>query len=273
MLQNAEPGRNNNERLGTPNNLFHKVTETRRQGDCDRGSIRVFEEKLASQPHGDWLSGERDAQEAVSRFIIETAKEAGLFIEHSRWTAFGERKRLPSGESIIYENSAQGIVYKVRDPFAKLHLKSGRSLDVLYDHVIHNLLFPNAAYRLIGISELSGGVRMILAQPFVYTYAIPTKKQIEEYLMSIGLQAEDHYYYGNEWLAVTDVSDNSDNVVFDNNGELLFIDPIIKFKKPALGVIEHYIKNGLPTVEYSKEDGLLSRLLHFVQRIYKIFSI
>ena len=91
--------------------------------------------------------------------------------------------------------------------------------------------------------------------------------------MSIGLQAEDHYYYGNEWLAVTDVSDSSDNVVFDNNGKLLFIDPIIKFKKPALEVIEHYIKNGLPTVEYSKEDGLLSRLLHFVQRIYKIFSI
>lgn len=49
----------------------------------------------------------------------------------------------------------------------------------------------------------------------------------------MGLQPEDHYYFGNEYLSITDVSADSDNVLKDERGELFFIDPIIKLKKPA----------------------------------------
>ena len=44
-------------------------------------------------------------------------------------------------------------------------------------------------------------------------------------------------YYGNEYFSITDVGADGDNVLVDNNGHLYFIDPIIKFKKPAKDVL------------------------------------
>lgn len=168
MMNYAKSGRDKDERNGSSSIVLHKSAEAIGPRDCDRSSVRVFEAQLASQPHGDWISGSRNAQEAVSEFIIKTAKETGLFLPESSLSSLGERKRLPSGESIIYENAAQGIVYKVRDPYAKLHLKSGRAIDVLYDHIAHNILFPEAKYTLIGVTSILDEVRFILSQPFFF---------------------------------------------------------------------------------------------------------
>ncbi len=52
---------------------------------------------------------------------------------------------------------------------------------------------------------------------------------------------ENCYYYANDYIAVTDVSADGDNVLTDGKN-LYFIDPIIKFKKPAVEVLEHYYK-------------------------------
>lgn len=149
----------------------------------------------------------------------------------------GRLKHLPSGESTIYENSQQGIVYKVRDPFAKIHLKSQDVRNVLYEFVVHNLLFPETAYSFVGISESMESLRIVLAQKFVYETGIPTQRQIDDYLMTLGFLPEGRYYYGNEYLAITDVSASSDNVLLSADGKLLFIDPIIKMKRPAMEVI------------------------------------
>lgn len=46
-------------------------------------------------------------------------------------------------------------------------------------------------------------------------------------------------YYGNEWLAVTDVSNEGDNVLADEDN-LYFIAPIILLKRPAIEVLTHY---------------------------------
>ena len=48
-----------------------------------------------------------------------------------------------------------------------------------------------------------------------------------------GIKEEDKYFYGNEYLAITDISNLSDNVLCDENGKLFFIDPIIRLKRPA----------------------------------------
>ncbi len=55
----------------------------------------------------------------------------------------------------------------------------------------------------------------------------------------LGLFPEDLYFYGNEFIAITDVSADGDNVLTDGN-RLYFIDPIIKFKRPAVEVLAHY---------------------------------
>lgn len=65
-------------------------------------------------------------------------------------------------------------------------------------------------------------------------------KRIEFYLQNgLGLMKENRYYYGNEWLAVTDVSNEGDNVLADEDN-LYFIDPIILLKRPAIEVLTHY---------------------------------
>lgn len=208
------------------------------QGDTDRGNIRMLEERLAHQQDGTWLSGSRTAQESYGHCLIEAAKQTGQFLTKEECKALGRLKRLPSGESTIYENSQQGIVYKVRDPFAKIHLKSQDVRNVLYEFIVHNLLFPETAYSFVGISESMESLRIVLSQKFVYETDIPTQKQIEDHLLALGLLPEDCYYYGNEYLSITDVSASSDNVLLAEDGKLLFIDPIIKMKRPAIEVIQ-----------------------------------
>ena len=93
--------------------------------------------------------------------------------------------------------------------------------DVIYEHLIHNILFPLIRYNFIGISE-------------------PSQKDIDDYLIyGLGLRLENKYFYANDYVAITDVSANGDNVLNDN-GNLYFIDPIIKFKKPAVETLNYY---------------------------------
>lgn len=219
------------------------LSKARRQGGLDLGSVRMLEEKLASKQNGTWLSGTRTAQEEFSCALIETAKECGLYISKDDCRNLGVRKMLPSGESIILENKAQGIVYKIRDPFAKLHLKSPNLNNILYEHIIHNIMFPEVPYSLVGISEDNGSVRIVLSQSFVFEMHTPTQQQIDEYLFSFGLQLEDRYYYGNKHIAITDVDSTGDNVLLSSAGVLLFIDPIIKIKTNGKEAIEFLLKS------------------------------
>lgn len=207
------------------------LSSSKGQADSDRSCLRMFEEELARQSNGDWLSGSRDAQKSFSKCLIDTAKANGLFIPRPDWNSFGERRMLQSGESVIYTNPNQGLVYKVRDPFAKLHLKSQNLNHILYEHVFHNILFPDTRYSFVGISEEFDDVRIVLSQQFFFETDTPTQEQIDTYLASLGLLPEDRYYYGNEQVAVTDVNATGDNVLLASDGRLLFIDPIIKVKK------------------------------------------
>lgn len=235
------------------NALFKKRTtspairvelESKIQADSDRSDIRVFEAPLSAERYGDYeQSTGVAAQEEESRRIINIAKSKGLFIPKSDWQQFGDRKRLPSGESIVFLNEQETVITKIRDPFAKAVIKSLHVQDAIYEHLIHNILFPTTHYSFIGISEDFDGVRMILQQKYFSRYFLtPTQKSINEYLMSgLGLHLEDRYYYANDYFAVTDVSADGDNVLTDERN-LYFIDPIIKFKKPAVEVLEHYYK-------------------------------
>ena len=42
----------------------------------------------------------------------------------------------------------------------------------------------------------------------------------------------ERYCFGNDFLFVTDVGQDSDNVLQGANGEILFIDPIVGFRGP-----------------------------------------
>lgn len=110
--------------------------------------------------------------------------------------------------------------------------------------MIHNILFPSTIYRFIGISEDTKGIRIVLQQKNISgMFRVPSQKMIDEYLIrQLGLTREDKYFYGNEYFAITDVSNVSDNVLCDEDGRLYFIDPIIRLKKSGKEVWEFLYK-------------------------------
>ena len=195
---------------------IHYECEQKVQADSDRSDIRVFETGLSSQRHGDYWQGTRNAEEEECNRLIEIAKKQGLYIEKTDWDKFGNRRMPPTSESVVY----------------------------LYEHLIHNILFPDTRYRFIGISEDQKGIRIVLQQKNVSCmFGVPTQEMIDDYLIrQLGLTKEDKYFYGNEYFAITDVSNVSDNVLCDEDGRLYFIDPIVRLKRSGREVWEYLYK-------------------------------
>lgn len=201
-----------------------------------RGGIRVFEERLGGKHSWSNADNERNLQREVSQRLVEVAEENGLFIPLKDTKSFGEKYPNRTGESVVYINKEARKVYKVKNPYAKSALKKVAPQDAIYEHIVHNLLFPETPYKFEGISKDVDGVRIVLSQPYIDNYAAPTQEQIEQALAARGLTPDGRYSYGNDLVSVTDVE--GDNVLLGEDGTLHFIDPIIKFKKPALEIIE-----------------------------------
>ncbi len=215
---------------------------TRVQADSDRSDIRMFEVGISSQRYGDYeQSTGATAQQIEGERLITIAKKCNLFVDKKEWENLGERKRLPSGESVVYLSDDETKVIKVRDPFAKSALKHLHSQDVIYEHLVHNILFPDTRYEFLGISTDVDGVRILLGQKYIsHSFRTVSQKEIDTYLVKyLGLKKENQYFYGNDYVAVTDVSADSDNVLTDGT-HMFFIDPIIKFKRPAIEILEYY---------------------------------
>ncbi len=246
----------------------------RRQADSDRSSIRVFATELPHQSSGVRPHGTTAEEEAESQRLIKIAKENNLYIAPSDTERYGTLLSTPTGESKVYIKEELGIVFKIHDPFAKRVLKDMHAEDVIWEHIVHNILFPNVRYTFVGITENNGDVRIVLNQKFCYGMESPSDQEISDYLQSIGLFSEDRYYFGNEYLSITDVSAESDNVLKDESGELYFIDPIIKLKKPATQVIDWLLDEHCPmwhqmndSISASSSQSVLYKCWKWIQSL------
>ncbi len=80
------------------------------------------------------------------------------------------------------------------------------------------------------------GIRYVQARVkcAVRSESRPDDRQIADVLARMGLHSEGRYEFGNDFLFVTDVGQDGDNVLLDDDNKLRFIDPIIGFKPPLL---------------------------------------
>ena len=133
------------------------------------------------------------------------------------WDKSGNRRMIPTGESIVFLSKDGSVFTKMKSPFSKAPLEQSHPEDIIYEHLIHNMLFPGTRYRFIGISEDIKGIRIVLQQKNISSmFRVPTPKMIDDYLRNeLGLTKEGKYFYGNEYLAITDISNLSDNVLCD----------------------------------------------------------
>ncbi len=257
---------NNESNQHTCGNLYQNSAK-REMADSDRSDIRVLEKEVHNQSYGDSEDGQttleqtRAEQVEIAR-LFELAKANGLFIDRETINKYGDKLCTKTGECEIFYNEKENVVYKVKDPFAKWVIKELHAEDLIYEHIVHNLLFPNTRYKFIGIAEDEGNLRLVLTQPFIAsTNAHPTDDEIIAHLKTLGLEPDGYYFYGNEYVSVTDIGTASDNVLKGDNGELYFIDPIIKLKKPAREVIDFLI-NYTPVATEEKKSSWWNRLLN-----------
>ena len=181
--------------------------------------------------------GEGNSVRLASDCLISAARESGDYIDPSRISEFGELKGKQSGESAVYYDAKTDTYTKVKNPSAKSALKHTSPSDWLYEHIIHNILFPESRYEFKGVTEELRDVRLVLVQKGVSAVKRATDKQVESIMGRMGLTLEDRYFFGNEVLAVTDVGERGDNVLMADDGTIFFIDPLIRLKKPAKEVI------------------------------------
>ena len=235
------------------------INSTRALEDArGRSDIRMFEEGLESSRSSHSDDSERTRREAESERLVGIAKENGLYIPIKETETLGDRIPKRTGESTVYINDETGEVYKVKDPYAKAAMKSIEPEDAIREHFVHNILFPETQYRLKGISEEFGEVRIVLSQKFVDAVQRPTREQVVETLREKGLYPESNYAFGNDYVSVMDVE--GDNVLIGEDGTLYFIDPIIKFKKSAEEVIENLLSNELDKKRTEAQNAAINYL-------------
>ena len=211
----------------------------------DRSRIRVLEPELAAVRRNYTADSEgnyqrREDREKESQRLIEAAKANGLYVEPKRLGEFGVHIPGNTFESEIYADIGNGRYIKVKDPFASEPMTQNAPADAIYQHIIHNIFFPEARYEFLGVSEKNGDVRILLAQEFVPAFKGATPEQAAKYLKKCGYSTADGYTFENEEVVVTDLEE--ENLLIDNNGNYHPIDPIIKYKVPAREIIDNHIQ-------------------------------
>ena len=214
------------------------VGNTIRGMESDRNGsyLRMFEEGLGSEYNEYSEYSERNRRSAESERLVKIAKDNHLFISLSDVGELGRKYPKRTGESCVYICKNDVKVYKVKDPYAKAVIKRGvQPEDVIYEHLVHNLFFPETELTFEGVSDDLGDVRIILSQNFIESVCVPSKKEIEQALLLKGLIREDNYFFGNDLVSVTDIE--GDNVLKGIDGKIYFVDPVIRFKKPVKEII------------------------------------
>ena len=168
----------------------------------------------------------RDGKDDGSRFEIEQrvaeqyAKSVGMWIPMDKVFDMGTPG--PSGN----ENDT----YVAKDSIFKVNnlLNSGSIHNLLDKIILHNFVFPNTAYKLIGFAGYDGrSVMPILEQERICNAQPATQIMIDTYMSALGFTKEnDEGRYANGTYVVWDVVPR--NVLVDADGDMYVVDAEIK---------------------------------------------
>ena len=144
--------------------------------------------------------------------IILAAKQNGLYISQEELDGYGDWMQYNESK-VCFKGD---VVIKVKSPF-KLH--EGRELEkVIFMHILHNIYFPEAGYKLLGITGEDDSLQLVLEQPYICEKDYPTMEEIHDFIMSKGFVIHgdlDRDIYTNE-VKLYDVGPG--NIIKDKNG-------------------------------------------------------
>ena len=153
-------------------------------------------------------------QEATQ--LISWIGESGLWfkaIDESRFIARGSEQR-------VYLDTDLRYVIKLNDSIFYAYW-----LDYFHNLLIHNFLFPQTAYELIGFYTENNVLHAVVKQPFIQITEPTDPLVVKGFLMENGFQLKKNNDYFNPVLGII-LEDLHDENVLTNKGALFFIDTI-----------------------------------------------
>lgn len=252
-------------RNGHNDRLLHSIPTIRKQAISDFRHIGMLATACAAERGRDPGEMSADQVRQESHALLVAAKKTGCFLEAA--SIPGTRYTIQTGESEVHLDQREQIYYKIKNPFAKLHLKCHSAKYTLFEHCIHNIVFPDCRLDFLGVTDDCHEARLVFSQKAVRSDARPDSRQIAKVLRGIGLVPEERYRFGNGWLFVTDVEQDGDNVLLDDDGNLRFIDPIIGLKEQMITLLDG-ILTALSNDQNTGKSSLEFQIEALVYRIY-----
>ena len=256
-------------RDGYERRVVYPVDAIIKRAVFDIRGIRMLAKACADERGGDFGEVPPDPVCETSRRLIAAAKTQGRLIATD--DVPGTRYTIRSGESEVRLVQKDRVYYKIKNSFAKSHLKKHSPKYALFEHIVHNILFPECVLDFVGIAEEMHEARLIYRQTAVKSWERPADAEIAARLAALGLSPAERYCFGNDLVFITDVGQDSDNVLKGVDGDLYFIDPIIGFR-PRLcemidGVLAIWLVGKSETTDTA--DGITKEERAFIESMIK----
>ena len=136
-------------------------------------------------------------------------------------------------ETRVWKNNDKGTVVK------NISLNHYGTPKALMNRIlIHNLVFPTTAMKMLKVGASDNGISIIVEQPFIEDSGIaPTMDEIKDYMLSLGFTLSKgkgiNAEYTKDGYLVTDI--RPENVIKQPNGSLAVIDCFAKFEDESMG--------------------------------------
>jgi exodeoxyribonuclease-5 len=136
-------------------------------------------------------------------------------------------------ETRVWKNNDKGTVVK------NISLNHYGTPKALMNRIlIHNLVFPTTAMKMLKVGASDNGISIIVEQPFIEDSGIaPTMDEIKNYMLSLGFTLSKgkgiNAEYTKDGYLVTDI--RPENVIKQPDGSLAVIDCFAKFEDESMG--------------------------------------
>lgn len=146
--------------------------------------------------------------------LIDWIEKSDLWfneVDESRFIARGAEQR-------VYLDADTRYVIKLNDSIFYAFW-----LDYFHSLLIHNFLFPQTAYQLIGFYRENNVLHAVVRQPFIEISEPTDTTAVKEFLLANGFQLKKNNDYFNPTAGII-LEDLHDENVLTNKGVLFFID-------------------------------------------------
>lgn len=213
--------------------------ETRRTEVLETELGRRSEENVRNARKNSQEISERELIDILNKTTEAYAQETGIWIPLRNIADLGTPG--PSGyENDVFLNPESRFIYKVNN----LLYNEGNILTLFESTLLHNKLFPETAYEIVGFSGFTGGaVYPILKQRYIANVTEASPEQILSFMQSIGFKKITNSKHTNGVVTVSDLLPR--NVLVDADGDIYVIDDNVKWNVADNNAKQQFSSNSL----------------------------